>query len=201
MCLLCLSGCVDNSDIDVGKSIEKQVDQPLGIEDGKDFTIEKFGDSELGPEALKVLPAGSQLTYNSSTGIWYSTFQGVGVYFYGPTPSQIQSGVQSVWQAASGPICSGCSFSGDGDFFTVQQPGCMTGYITYVTMAKRKENSSGIATWSVVQEATTQSGGGGTWCTFMFNAKIVIDEQCKPVIVTTNSDSNSSCSSSPYPEV
>ncbi|WP_026969315.1 hypothetical protein [Algoriphagus terrigena] len=203
--LLCLSGCVDNLDIDVGKSIEKQVDQPLDTEDGKDFTIEKFGDSESQPEALKVMPAGSQLTYNSATGIWYGHFEGSGVYFYGPTPSQLQSGMQSVWQAAPGPICPGCSVSGDGDFFTVQQPGCMAGTsISNIAMVYRQETQATATSpskiyWYIVERNKVRMNG--TDCQFIFHAKIVIDEQCKPVIVVPESDSNSACSSSPYPEV
>lgn len=199
--LLCLSSCVDNSDINGEKLIEKETNKSFELEEDKDFEINEFGDLKASPEGMKVLPAGAQLTYNSTNGTWYGALEGVSVRFYGPTPSQLQSGMQSVWQnAPGGPICSGCLFYGDGDYFTVQQPGCMPGYTKYVTMAKRKESISGtgIVVWSSVTRVATQTGDG-TWCKFIYNGKIVIDEQCKPVIVTTDSDSNNSCSSGLIP--
>ncbi|CAN0422801.1 unnamed protein product, partial [Phaeothamnion confervicola] len=74
---------------------------------------------------------GNALTWQGN-GRWSSAFFGTPVWFFGPTPAQLQNGIQGTWETTCANYTPGQCYpdgfivSGNGAGFTIMAPACAT---------------------------------------------------------------------------
>ncbi|HOX82344.1 MAG TPA: hypothetical protein PLS08_04900 [Chryseolinea sp.] len=138
---------------------------------------------------------GFELTWNGD-GRWHGNFGGSPVWFFGPTPTQLENGIQGDWETTCAfytpNVCypDGFTVSGNGSSFVVRKPACaIIGSVTIVMPKLIQKTSiiSGITTNSWTSETrsiTTFSAGN---CSISAEGKIIVNENCKPMIVSPTS--------------
>lgn len=170
-----------------------------GPEEQSSKTIDKTSTNSL--KGARVIPDGFELQWNDD-GRWYGFFAGAVVWFWGPTPTQLENGIQGEWPITCQPYGSSCMNSnytatGDGSFFTVYSSSCGSYGSTTIDMPtlsaiyNNGELEHSSITWGT-QTRTIQTFYGGN-CSLEAYGKIIINEYCKPTIVDYSSTSVSLC--------
>lgn len=127
---------------------------------------------------------GTELTWNGD-GRWHGNFAASPVWFYGPTPTQLQNGIQGEWPVTCAYYTPGACYPdgfviyGNGASFTVQQPAC--GTITTITLPRL---SNGMFT-SSTRTITSFSGGS---CSLIWHGRVIVNSRCVPMVVDMASD-------------
>lgn len=153
-------------------------------------------------KSARVIPEGYVLQWNGD-GRWFGSFAGATVWFYGPSPTQLDNGYQGDWDVTcqpSGPCMNnGYTASGNGSFFTVYAPACMTlstSSIDIPTMsALYISHPYVMIPWSVTWGTTTRTvkSFSSEGCSIEAYGKIIVNEDCRPTIVDYTSSSVSLC--------
>lgn len=156
----------------------------------------------------RVIPEGFELQWNGD-GRWYGSLAGAVVWFWGPTPTELQNGIQGEWPVACQPngpcLNDGYIATGDGSFFTVSAPACMDVVSTTIDMPSMSalylltnyQVVPGSVTWGTITRTIKTFSGES--CSLTAYGKIIVNEQCKPTIVDYTSTSVSLCGYSDIP--
>jgi len=139
------------------------------------------------------LTSGFALTWNGD-GRWHGNFAGSPVWFWGPTPTQLQNGIQGTWEVTCAYYTPGVCYPdgftvwGNGAGFTVGAPACSSVGSSTITMPKltAKYIDKGIGhtpiiqqiTWSTETRTVTTLSGGK--CVLFAEAKVIVNEQLFP---------------------
>lgn len=154
-------------------------------------------------KSARVIPDGFELQWNGD-GRWYGIFAGAMVWFWGPTPAQLDNGIRGDWPITCQPYGSSCMNSnytatGDGSLFTVYSSGCGSYGSTTIEMPTviyyyDGEGEIHISWGNTSRTIKTFSGGN---CSLEARGKIIINEFCRPTIVDYTSSSGSICTALP----
>lgn len=162
---------------------------------------ESISETKVKKSKARVIPDGFVLQWNGD-GKWYGFFSGTTVWFYGPSPTQLDNGYQGEWEITCQPTgpCMNDNYTatGNGSFFTVFAPGCVTmstSSIDMPTMSAIYFGEGPVIPWTVTwgtMTRTVKTFTAGT-CSIEANGKIIVNENCRPTIVDYTSSSVSLC--------
>jgi|GEM_PF-2992724 len=151
----------------------------------------------------RVIPDGFELQWNGD-GRWYGFFAGAMVWFWGPTPTQLDNGIKGEWPVTCQPGGTPCMLSnftatGDGSYFTVYSPSCGSYGSTTIEMptviVEYDEDNHIQISWGTKSRTIKTFSGGD--CSLEAHGKIIINEFCRPTIVDYTSTSTSLCTAVP----
>lgn len=156
---------------------------------------------ELSSLEIESQPVATKATYYDDTSLqyqgnelWFGNFGGTTIWFSGASPQQIQNGVRSAWEMIAPPNDPEAYYSNG----VISWGGSRTGF--YITktylgnstvelhLKKAVKNSDG--SYSLISNVTYVNASSGS---ITYNGKIVLDEDCMPVIVSSDSDMPSGC--------
>jgi hypothetical protein len=144
--------------------------------------------------------SGYALTWNGD-GRWHGNFVGTSVWFWGPTPTQLKNGIQGTWEVTCAYYTPGVCYPdgfvvwGNGAGFTVGAPACSGLSTTTITMplltatlgVDFKSGNSIVLSrvWGTDTRTVTSLSGGN--CSLFAQGKVIVNENCQPMIVSPES--------------
>jgi hypothetical protein len=147
---------------------------------------------------------GFELTWNGD-GRWHGSFGGSPVWFWGPTPAQLDNNIQGEWPVTCAYYTPGVCYpdgivvAGNGSYFTVSLPlcgGASPGTVTVPLMTAQYTvvngtiNITGVIWSTKTRDYTSLSSGS---CKLTYYGKVIIGQNCRPRIVDISSTSVSLC--------
>ncbi|MCF8713866.1 hypothetical protein JM658_03415 [Joostella atrarenae] len=159
------------------------------------ISCEKDSISEEELVVVKAVHYDSATLHYSGNGKWYASFGGVIAWFNGASPSQLENGVRSAWEMTVSPndplsYDKNAVISWGGSAFGFHISKTVFGYGEIKKSIKKvTRNSDGSYSSTSVYQYVKQSNS----TVANYRGKIILDENCYPIIVDANSDMPSGC--------
>ena len=223
--VLFLAACSDN--IEPNKKLDNDQDKKTLDSKTKTSARRPSGSTDGGIGGNGELGGGGfELTWNGD-GRWHGNFGGSPVWFWGPTPTELQNGIQGTWETTCAyynpGVCypDGFTVYGNGAGFTVTKPACAninsvikmpklvgSGHsftrsiteqqVSVIAIPGKKENEIKVGlnvtteytfyehySWEFEDRTLTSFSGGS--CSLIATGKVVVNSNCKPMIVSPTS--------------
>ncbi len=201
LALIMLIGCSDETPVE-----KKMI---INVDDENSSTNARHADGAgTGDPTVPFGSVGNALTWNGD-GRWHSDLFGSPVWFFGPSPQQLQNGIRGTWQVTCAYYTpnecypNGYVVDGDGSLFTVYAPACAGISSSTISFPKLVANyftingERRISGYSWTTENITVKTLSGGNCSLQASGKVIVNSDCKPVIVSPNSVVANLCGQAP----